>query len=488
MLNDNMNFLAIRDLWAALLRRWKLVLAIFTITVVVFGVKTFTAPKLYRATAKVLLRREDRLGELSPTYTRLTQEEEIKSELEIASSRPVLAKVLDDMLRQRNYAERSGVNFMPIVASKHENSGTLNGTAALLSSSGVHADTARTYEMLLSDFRNRMTVEAIAGSNVIEISYDDPEPDQAQWLANALAKSYSAYNAQVYGSQNADQFLQERIQRTYAQLDSMEGRLAQARIALGLVSLDKRESALLEKYKSFDGQLTQIREEREMLAAGIQRLQQVRNGGDSLIIPTADMDNHPAVRQLYGNLLEYRLQRNTLLEKYRPDHRKVKDLNKSLDGIGQQLTGEIDRLRRLEEERLAALRLEEKALAKIVAGLQADLQGLPEKERELSQLELAVENSRKLYSILVTRQEEMSVEKATDPRISRVSVISAAGLPLYPISPRKSRDLALGIMLGLLGGVAAGLIAEFSKDKIKSPRDFAVALGAPTLGTTFSAK
>jgi uncharacterized protein involved in exopolysaccharide biosynthesis len=96
---------------------------------------------------------------------------------------------------------------------------------------------------------------------------------------------------------------------------------------------------------------------------------------------------------------------------------------------------------------------------------------------------LAIENARKIYSLLVMRREEMSVEKAADHRLSRITVISPAGVPFEPVSPRKARNMTFGVLLGILAGLAAGLGREFYDGTFKSPHEVTLALGVPVLGS-----
>lgn len=470
MLVHDSNLISLRDALRAIFRRQKLVLLIFALTVIPVGIATFAAKKVYRATAKVLVRREDRPGALNPYFSRLNQEEDIRSELEIATSRPVLENVWQASLTQMNNPAGA------IMASSPAPSFTVVNTDALTG----HDQTL--IEKALDELRTHITVEAVTGANVIEIGFEDNDPQRAADFANALANTYAAYNARVHGSAATEHYLGERINETRARLDSLEAALNAYRAATGLVAQGKQEDLVYEKYRTADQQLAQSQERAEMLAQKVQRLREVRTFGDSLVIPTAEMDEHPTVRMLYSKLTELRLERNALVEKYKTDNRVVADLDKQIRGVQTELVAEVDRLLALENERLNSLRREEQVLSKMAAKAQGDIRALPEKERTLNELELAIENARKIYSLLVIRREEMSVEKAADRRLSRITIISPAGVPFEPVSPRPARNLFLGVMLGTLAGLAGGLVREFYDGTFKSPHEITSTLGVPVLG------
>lgn len=466
MLVYNSNMLSLREGLQAIFRNRILVLSIFALTVIPVAIATFTADNVYRTKAKVLVRRESRPAALNHYYSRLDQEEDIRSELEIATSRPVLENVLYASWAQN---KKLAQFEQPDIAAEENAEGAIS-------------------EKMLELFRGFITVEAVTGSNVIEINFDDGDPVRAAWFANALANAYAAYNAQVHGGAGAENFLKERIAEARGRLDSLEGELNDYRAATGLVEHSKHENIMYEKYRSADQQLAELREKAELLNERIHRLRQVHSVGDSLVIPTAEMDGHPSVRMLHTRLTELRLERNALAEKYQDDHRLVADLNKQIQSVQTALVAEVDRLLALENERLNSLREEELVVARALAVTKSDIKALPEKERVLNELELAIDNARKVYSLLVMRREEMSVENATDRRLSRITVISPAGVPSDPISPRRGRNMMLSLVLGTLAALAAGLVREYFNGTFKSPHELALALEVPVLGVISAEK
>lgn len=461
MLVNNSNLLSMRDGLQAIFKNRGLVLLLFGLTVIPVAIATFTAEKVYRTTAKVLVRREDRPAALTPYYSRLNQEEDIRSELEIATSRPVLENVL----------RASWATGRQIVSNDRSTLGD---------------DTIS--EKTLERFRSFITVEAVTGSNVIDIHFEDSDPARAAWFANALTNAYITYNAQVHGSGGTEDFLKERIEETRARMDSLERVLNAYRAATGLVGHGKQEDLMYDKYRQADQQHVELREQTEVLSEKIQRLRRIRGAGDSLVIPTTEMDNHPSVRLLYTRLTELRLQRNTLTEKYQTDHRLVADLDKQIAGVNTELAGEVDRQLDLENERLNSLQQEERVLARSLASVKNDLKALPEKERVLNELILAADNARRVYSLLVMRHEELSVEKATDRRLSRITIISPAGVPEEPISPKPVRNMLLSVLLGLVAGLAGGLVREFFNGTFKAPHEITHALEVPVLGVISAEK
>lgn len=65
----------------------------------------------------------------------------------------------------------------------------------------------------------------------------------------------------------------------------------------------------------------------------------------------------------------------------------------------------------------------------------------------------------------------------------KASIVGAAGFPDEPTSPRPVRNLALGLLLGIVGAAALTVLRELLDTTIKSPEDLAKQTDAPLLGT-----
>ncbi len=62
------------------------------------------------------------------------------------------------------------------------------------------------------------------------------------------------------------------------------------------------------------------------------------------------------------------------------------------------------------------------------------------------------------------------------------NIFEEARLPLSPSSPNKSRNLAIGFLLGMMLAIAVVVIRYVADDKIRTPEDIEDLLGLPTLG------
>jgi len=63
-----------------------------------------------------------------------------------------------------------------------------------------------------------------------------------------------------------------------------------------------------------------------------------------------------------------------------------------------------------------------------------------------------------------------------------VSVIEDASVPRTPVRPRKTINLAISVLVGLVVGVGVALVIEYFDTTVKTPDDVERYLGLPVIG------
>lgn len=151
---------------------------------------------------------------------------------------------------------------------------------------------------------------------------------------------------------------------------------------------------------------------------------------------------------------------------------QLAQLQRQEDEVSQRYTPSHPVYRQLLEDRQ---RLEAR-----LADLRNQAGDLPETQREVLNLTRNVEMTQRIYTELQTRQQEVEVLRAST--VGNVRIVDSAAASRFPIAPRKSRILALALLLGLILGIGTVLVRNYIQKGIQDASDIE-ALGLPVFAT-----
>lgn len=131
--------------------------------------------------------------------------------------------------------------------------------------------------------------------------------------------------------------------------------------------------------------------------------------------------------------------------------------------------------------RVASLRAEQDRVASVLTQLNGTLQQLRSEQAAqqlmLSEVNRVVENARQVYGVLVQRREEARLASTSQSGSARL--VAAATIPDFPVAPRRSLSILVGLALGLM----AGAVLAFVMEHITTPSQGSVARTAPVAST-----
>lgn len=166
------------------------------------------------------------------------------------------------------------------------------------------------------------------------------------------------------------------------------------------------------------------------------------------------------------------LETETILGQVTRIETELADLQRREGEIAERFTPAHPTYRQLldERERLET-RLED---------LRSQIGDLPETQRQILNLTREVELAQRIYTELLTRAQEVEVLRAST--IGNVRVVDEASSTPNKISPRTTRILALGMILGLFAGVGFVLLADWLRKGVQDAADLEK-LGLPVFAT-----
>ncbi len=313
-------------------------------------------------------------------------------------------------------------------------------------------------------------------SNVITVSYTSPDPRFAALVANAWINAYvgTVLDLRVEPAKQYNNFFDARGKQLRDDLERAQSRLSAFLQTNGLIVTDERLDVENQRLAELTSQLVSMQSianestSRQQQATGVNadRMQEVLN--NSLVTGlTADISRKQAQLQElttrfgdnYPQVVELRASIRELSTRIADETKRVQSSVGITNDINQDRTRKLTVSVSQQREKL----LELKTLRDQAAVLQRD-----------------VENSKRMYDEMMSRASLTNVVSQTTQ--TNVSVLKVANPPAQPSSPRIPLNMAIGILAGLMLGLAAAIAREALDRRLRTGADVARTLRLPMLG------
>jgi len=333
---------------------------------------------------------------------------------------------------------------------------------------------------LIGAYLGGLRISPIPETDLVTIEYVSSDRNLAAKLANAHAHGYIRFGIELRSQSNeeAQNFLKERLGELKDSLEKSEIALNDYRrakgIIPGLMSLDGKETVVLDRVSELSKDLTTAQVDRIGLEAQMQ------------LINSRKYDSMPAVMGDTG-VQSVQGQLNTLDGDYASMGRKFKPDYPPMMQLAAK-RAELDR--RLEAE-----------ISRVIAGIQGSYQAASDKEQKLQNemnkerqqalglndaaveyaiLQREVDTNRELYESVLERMKGIGL--AAESQTSNIIIVDPAETPGGPSSPRRfsmitrNTALALAAVIGLVFGL------EYLDTTLKTPEQVERYLHVPNIG------
>ncbi len=326
------------------------------------------------------------------------------------------------------------------------------------------------------------TVQGVMGStkasqvgkftNIIKVTCSDTDPVMASAMVNTLVQAYleQTLSFRTEEAGNTVKFVEDQLKGTREELDRSEQNLQTYKSTSGMVKLDAEAEELVRKLSEIEKDRAAVAMQRNQVEFALEALKKARRRG-GVYSPAAFKDD-PLIGTMASKLTELEMQRRALVAENTERHPQVKAVQGQID----QLQGKIQST--FETARLN-LTKQEASIKEQIAEYEARLGKLPEAERTQARLMRHSKVNADIYTFLLQKHEEARIAKAST--ISNINIVDPAIVPEYPVKPQKSRNLLLGLLVGLMVGAGAAFFTDYLDDTIKDEEEAKRALGWPLL-------
>ncbi|MBU0481712.1 MAG: hypothetical protein KKG47_11485 [Proteobacteria bacterium] len=502
---------SLRDILYVLFRRKKALLLFFWASFLGVLLLTLLSPEIYQSEARVLIRVGRESLALDPTVDGPTmalsqsRENEVNSELAIIKSRLLAEQVVDRItpeifLADGNLKPEAGRNPTSLGAMTASIRKALQKTAHLFGK-----EETPSYISLRENAINKMIKNLKVGveqkSHVITISFDCREPQFGQRVLDLFLTLFQDHHIKIHSSIAPPRFFQERAGNLYEKLQEKENALEAFRAEHNIASISIQKETLSARISRIQSDLAEINSRIAASRANNASLEQglARRSREVELGRVAGRKSTTS-DAIKARLFDFRIKEADLSARYPDQNRQLvevreqirvaeaalnseKETDEVTTGVdptyqAMQLALETGRAR-LQGE-IASLEALEKTLREPIAELAA----LVKNETIESRLRRDVKLLEEEYLRYRQDVQRTDISRNLDlDKVSNLSIIQPATLPVKAIKPNKPVNLALGILLGLFGGISLAFFLEYLDASLKTKEDVERRLGLYVLAS-----
>lgn len=494
----------LRDYLRVILKRKLIILTFLAITFLTVFIATYTATPYYIASSQVLIERNYISNSLDNSRIRWDPEF-LNTQFQIIRSVNVTRRVVKQLQLDTKYKHyffeppQKGLRTY-LSSLKQGVKNILSGLFSFLSSENVEntEDTTTVLEndpllavavepMTDADIIARMilgglSISPIPETKTIYIVYASKHPAMAKLIVNAVVQAYmdELLEIKLATSSHSLQWMTRKADEERKKLETSEIALQQYKRDNDLVTVENKLAIYPQKLAEFSSQLSKAQaEQKEYEAVYAQIKSTGTNYQDIETIPL--FASNKVLQGLRDKIFKAEQQLKDLSKKYGYKHPTMINATGERDQLLKEKQLEADRIIESTRNSYELSKSREKNINQLLANTKQEILNSNERFMQYSIMKREVDMNRVLYDALTSSIKKASVtEQSQDVN---VWVVNKAEMPGSPAKPRKKRNLTLGLILGLFGGIGLAFFIEYLDNTINDATDLKQRFNLTVLGT-----
>jgi len=484
--------------WYVLLKHRRLVLAAFVVGLSMATYSAFTATRLYTATSVLLISPHvpDMLGdkniaaEIGPgdDYSASYY----KTQYEMLKSRRLAGQVIDtlDLGHDKSFM---GANVKPssvqrLKASLAKDVQPLISWVKnefLVSSHPIKTHVESNKESpersaLINQYQSMISVIPVQDTSLVNLQVTTSSPSLSSEISNAHAQAYQQLGITLHDQANQGivTFLKTKLKGLQSDLEQSATRLNTYRrdngLTPGLISLDGKQTVVLDRLSDLSKDLTTTEVERIGLGAQVQVISSEKSGALPAIMANAN------VQTLQNSLNSEEADVASLSSRFTPDYPPLAQLQAKANATRARLNDEVRSVRETIESGYRTALAKESALRSELDEQKQEALKLNDAAVQYAVLQREVDTNRQLIDQVLQKIKDVSLEAESDT--SNAIIVDNAEPPEIPSSPKKMHEIAQGGLVGLVFGIMLSLGVEYMRDTLSTPEEVESYLHLSNLG------
>jgi succinoglycan biosynthesis transport protein ExoP len=445
--------------YVIILRKHQWLILTFLLTVVtVVTIATFKMMPIYEAAARVEVDKESQsmlpFQQVGSYDEFMDMENYIETQAKILQSETLALQTIKSLDLGR-YPEFGGTANAPTFA---------------------HGPGAAKRPVILGAFLGALTVKRVPNSRLIEVKFEAQDPQMAAEVVNTHLHNYIEQNfrSKYDATTQASNWLSSELEELRIKVEKSED----ARVAYErqnqIWQVDEKQNITTQRLADISKAVT----EAQTALAEKEALYRMAVSGS--------IDAIPSAHELGGVIPDLMKKKSELDEQYAdavniygPNYPKVHRLMAQQREIEDDLAKARKAATEGVQQEYNTARNRVELLQEALDKQKAEANDQSEKLVQYHILQHDAESNKQLYDGLLQKLKEAGITAGL--RSSNIRVVDPALAPSYASRPQKARNILLGFLVGLVGGVGLALLREYLDNTVKSPDDIEALTGLPSL-------
>jgi len=334
-------------------------------------------------------------------------------------------------------------------------------------------------ELLTESLLRSISVTSVGGTRLVDVQFSNRNPKLAMEILNALFDGYINMIVQkrFATSEQAAKFLNTQIASLRSEIEEAEDKLNKYGSEKDILPLTAAEAPTVSRLAEINKALT---------AATIEKINKFNYYNQIKSAPLGefpDLLNDSMIQRLREQYLTLNREYAKRLTTVRPAYPEMQRLKSELDAATEALQKETQNAIRTAYADYQAALQREQSLLRLLEDKKNEAYKANSNSVIYNSLRIELENKKSLLEALSKRQNETDVSsRLKGLEALNVWVVDRAAFPLKPASPNKRKNVLIGLILGLGGGIGLALFIEYINNTVKTSKDVTTSTGLPTLG------
>jgi capsular exopolysaccharide synthesis family protein len=490
----------LRDYIRVLKKRKKTVRTFFVLTFFTVIIATFTTTPYYTASSQVLIEKNYASGSLENSKPYMSYDPDfLTTQFEIIRSSNVahrVVKMLQLDVKYKHYFLK-GNNESALTFLINLTQGAKSFLSGLFSSKTsdetarnkldkealpVTAEPMTDADIIAAIIQKNLAITPIVNTKTVLITYSDQNPAMSKIVIDAVVQAYmdEILEMKLAHSNYSLQWMTSKATEEGKKLETSELALQKYMRDNDLVTTENKLAVYPEKLAEFSSQLSKAQAEQKEIESLNARIKSAGSNYQHIETIPIFADNK-VLQSLREKIFAAEQNIKDLSKKYGQKHPSMVNANSERDLLLKEKQFEINRIIEATRNSYELAKSKEENLKQLLAGAKQTMLDVNERFTQYSIMKREVDINRVLYDTLTSNIKKSTVTEQSQE--INIWVVQKAELPRFPSKPRKIRNLTLGLILGLFGGIGLAFFIEYLDNTIKDGNTLERKFGLTVLGS-----